>query len=1142
MANTYGPQTPTKSLDQIRAEINDSLDLGNLDVEQTAVTIAKDYPGVYNLNQVSEVYDALRKGWYYYSDPSYKDKFKSANHTLKDGKISNTIGMGDCDDFAILMASLLESLQGSTRIVFAYDQDTRLNHAYAEVYLGKKDDPRVDELISWLKDEYNQNEITGQLIDGEEAWLNLDYNSTYPGGAHFGGGHRVEREVVWQSTSRNSPRIVPIIDTMDSTNGWEVAGDEKGSAITISSVPSPKGKAIQIDFDLVEGGWIGISKNVSGSTLSQVRGLNLSYYGLNKQITIQFGLVCKDGTKFKYSLKPELGNKWASLEVLFEDFARLDSDTSSNKADQILNPNEVERLEIISQLNENDSPGTGCLIIDNIRGVMNIPMGSPWTQYEAQKKKNLAMDLASRSEMVLDQDVHMIGQNIDHVQIEGTKLAVESLNYYETLAGKQALLHGMGLLPCPITRIINNASVSCVAFSPDGKRLALGGYDNTAKLLDIDNGTELARMEHDYCVDSVIFSPNGRRLATTSENNIVWLWDARTGRGLVRTRSNCIVFSPDGKRFATADGSIARLWDAETGNELAQIIHGNHVISIIFSPEGNEFATASSDQVRIFDADAGRELTRMEPDSSIVNGIALNPNGNRLALANGNQAVIWDVENEKETVWMKHDNKVISVLFSPDGRRLATVSDDHAATLWDSKTGDKLARTNLNDKISLAAFSYDGMKLAVISHNTIIVMDVENSKELARIEHSGPLKCIAFSPDNTKLTAGGGSSIKDDFAAKVWDTETGKELFNMIHRDSIEDVAFSPDGKKIATASIDRSVMLWDIRVGESIASKEINITVNDISFSPDGTIFAATSGNLGEDRGKVSLWDAETYKELVGFDFNSQAKAIAFSSTGKEMAIALADGTISLFDVHTGKELAEMEHNSTIISLKISNDGERLAAAGDNGLVRLWDLQTGKKLSEIKPENAANSASFTSDCASVAMDSSNNTATIWDSGTGEELARVKCNGQVFSVAFSPDDGRLATGSDDSTARIWDVLTREEQVSMYHDDLVLFVAFSPDGKKLVTRSMDATARIWDAVLGEELERLYNVGIMHSAAFSPDGRRLAIKEWGETVSILPVSSDDLICLACNRLKYLTSEKWQEEYCRGCSKPNVHSSIT
>jgi len=225
-----------------------------------------------------------------------------------------------------------------------------------------------------------------------------------------------------------------------------------------------------------------------------------------------------------------------------------------------------------------------------------------------------------------------------------------------------------------------------------------------------------------------------------------------------------------------------------------------------------------------------------------VGGIDFNLNGKKLAVASGNQAIIWDVETEKETICMEHDDEVISVLFSPDGRRLATASDDRTVTLWDSKTGDRLAKISLDYKVSLTMFSSNGMKLAVIGHHMIIVLDVESCRELARIEHSGTRKCIAFSPDGTKLTAGGGGSIKDHNTAKLWDAETGEELFKMIHRDFVEDVAFSPDGKKIVTVGIDRSARLWDIQVGQAFTSQELNIAVTAIAFSPDGKKLAVTS------------------------------------------------------------------------------------------------------------------------------------------------------------------------------------------------------------------------------------------------------------------------------------------------------------
>jgi WD40 repeat protein len=61
-------------------------------------------------------------------------------------------------------------------------------------------------------------------------------------------------------------------------------------------------------------------------------------------------------------------------------------------------------------------------------------------------------------------------------------------------------------------------AVNSVAFSPDGKRLATGSYDKTAKIWDLDSAKALTTLEgHTDIVWNVAFSPDGKRFATGSD-------------------------------------------------------------------------------------------------------------------------------------------------------------------------------------------------------------------------------------------------------------------------------------------------------------------------------------------------------------------------------------------------------------------------------------------------------------------------------------------------------------------------------------------------------------------------------------------------------------------------------------------------
>ena len=164
-------------------------------VRDMALLLVAMFPGDLTIDQICSIYGYMKngngsvRGWSYARDPRGSDYFEYANHSIEIGGKAGCAGVGDCDDFAILMASLVESIGGTTRIIFVQNRTTG-GHAYAEVYLGNLGDKnsQVDLIINWLKKRYHTNKIYTHIdTNSRNVWLNLDWGADESGKTHPGG-------------------------------------------------------------------------------------------------------------------------------------------------------------------------------------------------------------------------------------------------------------------------------------------------------------------------------------------------------------------------------------------------------------------------------------------------------------------------------------------------------------------------------------------------------------------------------------------------------------------------------------------------------------------------------------------------------------------------------------------------------------------------------------------------------------------------------------------------------------------------------------------------------------------------------------------------------------------------------------------
>ena len=166
--------------DRTAAAIKDAIDSRNPVTRDFAVSlIPQEHGGTFRLSQICDLWEAVYSRWTYVNDPQGGDYFSPASRTV-------TLGMkGDCDDFAIVIAAMIESIGGNARIVYARNETA--GHAYPEVYIGTTKE-EFDAAAAYIRQRYHVTEVGCHITHGPEGtryWLNLDWWSTHPGGRFF---------------------------------------------------------------------------------------------------------------------------------------------------------------------------------------------------------------------------------------------------------------------------------------------------------------------------------------------------------------------------------------------------------------------------------------------------------------------------------------------------------------------------------------------------------------------------------------------------------------------------------------------------------------------------------------------------------------------------------------------------------------------------------------------------------------------------------------------------------------------------------------------------------------------------------------------------------------------------------------------
>jgi WD40 repeat protein len=482
--------------------------------------------------------------------------------------------------------------------------------------------------------------------------------------------------------------------------------------------------------------------------------------------------------------------------------------------------------------------------------------------------------------------------------------------------------------------------VLSVAFAPDQKSLAAAFVKGTFKVWDLDSEKQKFEGHSQLERPSVAFSSDGKHLAVGMTEYVTEILQVDTGKSLrsfllPKGPPSLIFFSADGsKLFATTPEGYIYCWNIRVGELLDfNERHTNEVMSFSFSPDGKTLATGSVDRtLKLWNVATGRLLRTILGHGAWVSSVHWSADGRYLLSGDRNGLIkMWDLEAAEMPIWSAQKaSSVSATTFTPENQLIAIGRHiDGTLALWNLSNGRGAVTFGPAGKVASAAFSKDAKLVAVAAEPQIKIFRVGNGRLISTLEAPGvQVYSLEFSPDGTTLLSGDPKGNVVISEVSNGRTKVRLNSGNMYYR-----AVFSPDGKQIASADQDGKIRIWDV------ASATINKTLSGhtgivrlISFSPDGRLLA-TAG----DDNTLRMWDPASGKE-VGLVHSDFVERFAFSPDGKRLVTASFDGAVVVWDVTNMQEVITLRRRGgQPSSVSFSQDGLTLAVSDENGAVKVW-------------------------------------------------------------------------------------------------------------------------------------------------------------------------------------------------------------
>jgi len=745
----------------------------------------------------------------------------------------------------------------------------------------------------------------------------------------------------------------------------------------------------------------------------------------------------------------------------------------------------------------------------------------------------------------------------------------------------------------PSKTFAHAGAVNRVALAADGKTFALAGGDGTIKLFP--QGEEKGALElkgHVGAVKSLAYTANNTALVSIGADKTIRFWSPTDGKALAKYDAGtadltALAVNPNNAAaYTTSADGVVRFWQLPPPPAPKSPAPAKDAIThLVMSADGATALYASADKTAtLLPLAAGAPTGTYAGAKGVIEALAMSADQNTIAAGGADGSVIlWDKagktkgevpaanaggvsalsfhpsqpillaagadgiakgwnlpidpkqpkEKAAKFEIKAHTGKVTAAFIHPTSGQVVTAGADKLVRIWDPATPMKAAREigPLAAPATLLALSRDNATLAGVVGKDVVLWNLADGKEVARIASPADIHSISFNADKTRLLIG-----RSDNVAVLVEVATGAILQSFAHTGAVKGVYHHPSQPQVVTASADKTILVRPIT-----ATRAIVLGTGKASFlavSPQGE--RIVTAGTGKDA--AVSWNTGNGVKEKAFEVGGEATAAAISKDGQRLAVAGTDGSIRLFTIGDGKLVGSIAAGAPATDLAFHPTNPVLVAALNTKVVSAWNVAftAGQPL---PPEFGKAIQSFPHP-APVGNVAFNGEGLLFTSGEDKLARRFRIASDapvknlphpnlVDAVAFDETGTLLATGCHDGQLRIWDIAkgtplkainahVQTMPVAAQHP--IYCVAWGPGSKQILTASYDKSIKLWDVASGNLVKEfkaatdpapgakveppkgpIGHRDQVFTAAFTKDGKQFATGSSDRTIKLWDVAS-------------------------------------